>query len=165
MNKNVIYIIIALIVIIGAAIGLTIYANNKNDTSNDQNVNEISNEKNSNSENSVIYSNNNNNVENQVKSGNKILVVYFSAQSHTKAVAEKIANNLNTNIFEVVPEEEYTNADLDWTNSNSRVSKEHENESLRDIKLKSTKVENWQDYDTVLVRIPDLVGHPSMGNK
>ncbi len=85
---------------------------------------------------------------------NKILVVYFSAQNHTKNVAEKIANNLNADIFEIVPEDIYTSSDLDWTDENSRVTKEHNDESLRNIKLVSSKVENWDDYDTVLIGYP-----------
>lgn len=93
--------------------------------------------------------------ENQVSTNNgKVLVVYFSAQSHTKSVAEKIANNLNADIFEIIPEEVYTSADLDWNDSNSRVSKEHNDESLRNVKLKNTKVDNWENYDTILIGYP-----------
>ncbi len=84
----------------------------------------------------------------------KILVVYYSAQNHTKAVAEKIAKNLNADTFEIVPEEIYTSEDLNWTNDNSRVSKEHNDESLRDVKLLSTKVDNWEEYDTILIGYP-----------
>lgn len=93
--------------------------------------------------------------ENQVSTNNgKVLVVYFSAQSHTKSVAEKIANNLNADIFEIIPEEVYTSADLDWNDSNSRVSKEHNDESLRNVKLKNTRVDNWENYDTILIGYP-----------
>lgn len=91
---------------------------------------------------------------NTTKSGSKTLVVYYSAQNHTKAVAEKIAQNLNADIFEIEPEEKYSEEDLNWTNRNSRVSKEHDDESLRDIKLKKDTVDNWSDYDTVLIGYP-----------
>lgn len=84
----------------------------------------------------------------------KTLVVYYSAQNHTKAVAEKIAQNLNADIFEIEPEEPYTSSDLDWTDRNSRVSKEHNDESLRDIKLIKDTVENWEEYDTILIGYP-----------
>lgn len=43
---------------------------------------------------------------------------------------------------------------MDWTNSDSRVSREHNDESLRNIKLKETKVNNWEEYDTVLIGYP-----------
>lgn len=79
---------------------------------------------------------------NEEKEIKKILVVYFSAQNHTKSVAEKIAKNLNADTFEIVPEDVYTSDDLNWSNDNSRVSREHDNESLRDVKLKNAKVNN-----------------------
>ena len=83
-----------------------------------------------------------------------VLVVYYSAQSHTKSVAERIANNLNADIFEIVPKDVYTSEDLDWTDSNSRVLKEHEDTSLRNVELENTEVENWEKYDTVLIGYP-----------
>ena len=83
-----------------------------------------------------------NNVEEEdkdmAKVGDKTLVVYYSAQNHTEAVAKQIAENLGADIFEVVPKDVYTAEDLDWTDSNSRVSREHDNESLRDIELETT---------------------------
>src|SRR5699024_9322137 len=82
------------------------------------------------------------------------LVVYFSAQNHTEAVAKKIAENLNADIFEIEPVNEYTSEDLDWTDDNSRVTQEHEDESLRNVELVSTSVPNWDSYDTVLIGYP-----------
>ena len=84
----------------------------------------------------------------------KTLVVYFSAQGHTEEVAQQMAENLGADIFEIEPAEEYTTADLNWTDENSRVSREHEDESLRNIELKKTTVDNWEDYDTVLIGYP-----------
>ncbi len=84
----------------------------------------------------------------------KILVVYYSATGSTKKVAEQISKNLNADLFEIIPEDIYTSDDLDWTDSNSRVTREHENESLRNTKLKNTKVDNWESYDTVLIGYP-----------
>lgn len=84
----------------------------------------------------------------------KTLVVYYSASGSTKKVADQIAKNLNADLFEIEPVDAYTSADLDWTNNNSRVTKEHNDESLRDIKLKNTKVDNWDSYDTVLIGYP-----------
>ena len=56
-------------------------------------------------------------------SNGKILVVYYSAQSHTEDVAKKIANNLSADLFEIIPKDIYTSDDLNWSNENSRVSK------------------------------------------
>lgn len=98
--------------------------------------------------------NNETNIDNNVSSSNKILVVYYSAQGHTEDVAKRIASNLNADLFKVEPVEDYTSSDLNYNNSSSRVSKEHNDETLRDIKLKNTKVDNWDSYDTVLIGYP-----------
>ncbi len=87
-------------------------------------------------------------------SNGKTLVVYFSASGSTKKFAEQVADNLNAELFEIEPINPYTSSDLDWTDNNSRVTKEHEDESLRDIKLKNTKVDTWDSYDTVLIGYP-----------
>ena len=52
------------------------------------------------------------------------------------------------------PVEPYTDDDLNWSDDNSRVSQEHEDESLRDVELVSTDVENWDSYDTVFIGYP-----------
>lgn len=145
MNKNIIALIITIIVVILLAVGFGVYNNKNNRTQNeiDNTIQENETEPKDNmAENNTVTNN------------KKILVVYFSAQNHTKTVAEKIAKNLNADIFEIVPEEEYTAEDLNWNDSNSRVSREHENESLKDVKLKNTSVENWENYDTVIIGYP-----------
>ena len=84
----------------------------------------------------------------------KTLVVYYSASGNTKRVAEDIAEAAGGDLFEIVPTEVYTSDDLNWTNSDSRVSREHDDESLRDVPLTTTEVENWDDYDTVFIGYP-----------
>ncbi len=84
----------------------------------------------------------------------KTLVVYYSAQGHTVKFAEAIAEELNADLFEITPVEIYSEDDLDWTDSDSRVSREHDDESLRDIALTTTEVENWDSYDTVYIGYP-----------
>ena len=87
-------------------------------------------------------------------SGSKVLVVYYSASGNTKRVAEDIAEAADGDLFEITPAEPYTSDDLNWTNSDSRVSREHDDESLRDVPLTTTEVENWNDYDTVFIGYP-----------
>ena len=87
-------------------------------------------------------------------SGGKVLVVYYSASGNTKRVAEDIAEAADGDLFEITPAEPYTSDDLNWTNSDSRVSREHDDESLRDVPLTTTVVENWDDYDTVFIGYP-----------
>ncbi len=54
--------------------------------------------------------------------GGKILIAYYSATGSTQAVAQTIADITGGDLFEIVPAEPYTSADLDWTDDNSRVS-------------------------------------------
>ena len=84
----------------------------------------------------------------------KVLVVYYSATGSTKTVAETIADTTGGDLFEITPKEPYTSDDLDWSDDNSRVSREHEDESLRDVELTTTTVDNWDSYDTVLIGYP-----------
>ena len=84
----------------------------------------------------------------------KTLVAYFSASGSTEAVASVIANKTGGELFKLEPAEAYSSDDLDWTKSTSRVNKEHENESERDVKLVSTSVDNWDEYDTVFIGYP-----------
>ena len=87
-------------------------------------------------------------------SGGKMLVVYFSATGNTKAAAEAIAAATGGDLLELEPAEPYTSADLDYNNADSRVSREHDDASLRDVALKTTTVANWADYDTVYIGYP-----------
>lgn len=57
-------------------------------------------------------------------------------------------------MFELEPAEPYTDEDLNYNNDDSRVSREHEDESLRDVELVADTVENWDEYDTVFIGYP-----------
>lgn len=139
MNKKLIIGIVAVVIVIIACVfGYMILNNNTNS---------------SNSNSTGISDTSDNNAQTPT-SMNNVLVVYFSAQGHTEEVAEKLANDLNADIFEIEPADPYSNGDLDWTDDDSRVSKEHEDESLRDIELETTDVPNWNSYDTVLIGYP-----------
>ncbi len=86
--------------------------------------------------------------------GGKTLVVYYSATNNTEAIAGYIAEATGGDLFEITPTESYTSDDLNWTNPDSRVSKEHDDESLRNVELTTTTVENWDEYDTVFIGYP-----------
>lgn len=142
--KKVITIIVAVLLVVAIGISSYYVLNSKSDKSNS----------NWNQDSGTTTGNDDGGEENSSSSDKKILVVYYSAQNHTKSVAEKIADNLDADIFEIVPKDVYTSDDLNWSNSKSRVSREHDNESLRNVELKTTKVDDWDSYDTVLIGFP-----------
>lgn len=84
----------------------------------------------------------------------KVLVAYYSATGSTAAVAQTIADTSGADLFEITPVTPYTSDDLDWTDDNSRVSREHQDESLRDVELTQATPDNWDEYDTVLIGYP-----------
>lgn len=65
-----------------------------------------------------------------------------------------IAEATGGDLFAITPAEPYTSDDLNWTDENSRVSQEYADESLRDVELTTTEVENWDSYDTVFIGYP-----------
>ena len=84
----------------------------------------------------------------------KVLVVYYSASGNTKKAVEYIAAATGGDMFELVPTEVYSSADLNWSDKNSRVSKEHDDPDLRDVELEYNTVDNWDSYDTVFIGYP-----------
>ena len=86
--------------------------------------------------------------------GGETLVVYYSASGNTENVSNVIAKTLGADLFELEPVEPYSNDDLNWTNDDSRVTREHENEDERDVELVSATVDNWSEYDTVFIGYP-----------
>jgi flavodoxin len=81
----------------------------------------------------------------------KVLVTYFSASGVTKKLAERIANAIGGELFEIEPKEKYTDADLDWTNQKSRSSIEMK-EGIKPEIL--NKVSNLEEYDTIALGFP-----------
>ncbi len=82
----------------------------------------------------------------------KSLVAYFSASGVTKKVATKLASAIGADIFEIVPKELYTSADLKWMDKKSRSSVEMNDRNCRpEI---ASKVDDMSKYDTVYVGFP-----------
>ena len=86
--------------------------------------------------------------------GAKVLVAYFSATNTTEGVAEHIANGLNADLYEIVPEEPYTEADLNYNDDNSRSTIEMNDPSARPAI--SGSVENMEQYDIVFIGYPNM---------
>ena len=80
------------------------------------------------------------------------LVAYFSASGVTAKVAERLAETVDADVFEIQPAVPYTQADLDWRNKNSRSSVEMDNPVFRpEI---SGQRDNMEEYDTIFVGFP-----------
>ena len=82
----------------------------------------------------------------------KVLVVVFSASGVTKKVGKEIARIAGADFYEIVPEELYTAADLDWMNKKSRSSVEMNDPAARPRIAGSAL--DMAAYDTVIVGFP-----------
>lgn len=82
----------------------------------------------------------------------KSLVAYFSASGVTERLAENLAGVVDGDLFEIVPEEPYTQSDLDWNDPSSRSSVEMRDKAFRPSI--ATRIENLEQYDTVFVGFP-----------
>lgn len=82
----------------------------------------------------------------------KTLVAYFSASGVTRGVATQLAEVAGADLYEIVPEQLYTDADLDWRDSLSRSSVEMKDKSSRPAIKKNDL--NINDYSTIYVGFP-----------
>lgn len=94
------------------------------------------------------------NTEGEENAGGKTLVVYYSASGNTEEAAGYIAAATGGDVFKLEPTNPYTDADLDWTDKDSRVCREHENEGERNVELVSSTVSDWDSYETVFIGYP-----------
>ena len=86
----------------------------------------------------------------------KALVAYFSATGITKDLAEKINNVVKGDLFEIVPEEPYTEQDLDWTDDQSRSSIEMKDKPETRPEI-AEKVEKESNNSTLLINPESLL--------
>ena len=82
----------------------------------------------------------------------KTLVTYFSATGTTKKIANKIAQAVNGDLFEIKPKIKYSSADLNWNNKKSRSSVEMNDDFCRPELERN--VENIDEYDTIFIGFP-----------
>ena len=81
----------------------------------------------------------------------KTLVVYFSCTGTTKLVAEYVTEILGADIYEIVPEDPYTEADLAYY-TNGRADQEQNDPDVRPAI--SGGVGNMDEYDTIIIGYP-----------
>lgn len=81
----------------------------------------------------------------------KTAVVYFSATGTTKKMAETTAKAINGDLFEIIPAQAYTTADLDWHDRKSRSTIESNDSKSRPAIKNKIDLAN---YDTVILAYP-----------
>lgn len=94
--------------------------------------------------------------------GGKTLVVYYSATGNTEGVAKYIAAATGGDSFELVPKDDYTSADLNYNNLDSRVVYEHDHPEARNIELVKSTVDKLGRVQHRIYRLPDLVAYCRM---
>ena len=82
----------------------------------------------------------------------KSIVIYFSAEAgKTRNVAKSLAEQIKSELFEIVPEKLYTEADLRWTNPLARCNREKIGK--KDVPI-AEKVKEWETYDAIYLGFP-----------
>lgn len=90
----------------------------------------------------------------QQETNMKTLVTYFSASGVTRNAAKQVADIIGADLFEITPEQLYTDADLDWSDKQSRSTIEMNDKSSRPAIKDGGKVENFDQYEVVYVGFP-----------
>ena len=160
MMKKVITVLISLLMILSlAACGNSASQTGQPSTEEKQTADTVNSEEpvenSANAENTDTSEGQTNESENPVileEQGTKMLVAYFSATNTTRGIAEHIANGLNADIYEIVPEEPYTDADLNYNDNNSRTTIEMNDPDARPAI--SGSVEDMEQYDIVFIGYP-----------
>ena len=128
MNKKIIFIVsVLLVVVVGTGVWLL----------QDQNENKNGNR----GEDSVDITPKNENV----------AIVYFSATGNTEQVAQYIQEATNGTLIEIVPQEEYTDNDLNYGNEDSRTSREQNSNDARPAIANDIDVSS---YDVIYLGYP-----------
>ncbi len=82
----------------------------------------------------------------------KVLVAYFSATGTTKKLAEYAADAMGADLYEIVPDEPYTDDDLNYNDRNTRATVEQNDKNARPAI--SGSVENMDQYEIVFLAFP-----------
>ena len=90
----------------------------------------------------------------QQETAMKTLVTYFSASGVTRNAAKQVADIIGADLFEITPEQLYTDADLDWRDKTSRSTIEMNDKTSRPAIKDGGKVSNLDKYDVVYVGFP-----------
>lgn len=146
MNKKIIALIVSIVIIAALGIGVLVINSNNKGSNNNSNTTESGS-----SSGTQDGSNDENANDNETTNDKKVAVIYFSATGTTERVAGYIKDVTGGDLIEIVPAYEYTSADLNYNNSNSRSTKEQNDESARP-EIKNTI--NTDNYDVIFLGYP-----------
>ncbi len=82
----------------------------------------------------------------------KILVAYFSATGNTEYIAQHIQTILSADLYEIVPEDPYTDDDLNYNTDDCRANQEQNDPDARPS-IAGT-LEHPEDYDVMFLGYP-----------
>ena len=151
MNKKLIVLIVAIVVIAACGIGFMVLNSNNKTESNGTNNNNNTNSNTNINENNNSENNDNTNTEDNKTSDSKVAIIYFSATGTTEEVAGYIKDATNGDLIEIVPKEKYTDADLNYSNNNCRANKEQNDSSSRPEISNNI---NTDSYDVIYLGYP-----------
>lgn len=97
-------------------------------------------------------SNNDNSTTNNKIETNNILIVYFSCSNNTEEIAYKIQNNLQSNIFEIIPLDPYTEEDLNYNDDSCRANQEQNDDNCRP--QISNPIVDFNQYNSFFIGYP-----------
>lgn len=145
MNKKIIALIVAVIIIILVGLGIWITSNKDSSKVDNSSLN-TSNNNVEDDTNNEEDNNSNDNVDNK-----RVAVIYFSATGTTKDVSEVISSETGAELIEIVPKEKYSSKDLNWNDKNSRTSVECNDSKSRPEIANTINVDN---YDVIFLGYP-----------
>ncbi len=146
MNKKTILVITMMIAVVVIGVGIFFAINSSNEKDN----NNTNNNNNANNVNDNENNNNQNDDNNNIVNDNSV-VLYFSATGNTERIAEYIQEITNSDIIEILPQEEYTSEDLDYSNDNCRANLEQNDDSARPAIANNIDISN---YDVIYLGFP-----------
>lgn len=82
----------------------------------------------------------------------KTLVAFFSASGETKKLAQTLASVVNGTLYQILPETDYTPADLNWQDKHSRSTIEMQDPAYRPALAGA--VEDIDQYDPIFIGFP-----------
>ncbi|MCD7855621.1 MAG: aldo/keto reductase [Clostridiales bacterium] len=91
-------------------------------------------------------------TEPDISAKTNVLVAFFSCTGTTEQIAEYITDGTSADLYEIIAADPYTEADLNYNNSNSRTTKEQNDSSARPAI--SGSVEDMDQYDIVFIGYP-----------